>query len=147
VPGCLPRRVLRRCSYSTDWLTRIGLSVACHVGGGAKVSAGAPIPEEYKQENLELLAKGICNLEKQIQIISEFGVPVVVAVAEGFGCTKAERQLVIQRAIAAGASDAVSAAYYSHGGVGAVDLANAVINTCERGEADFKYVFPCQLCG
>lgn len=109
-------------------------------GGGPKVTAGAPIPDAYREENLDLLSKGICNLEKQIEIIRQFGVPAVVVVAQGFGCTQAERDLVCERAVAAGASRAVDAAYYSHGGEGAVDLANAVIETCETDKADFRWV-------
>uniref|UniRef100_A0A8C4E2G2 formate--tetrahydrofolate ligase n=1 Tax=Dicentrarchus labrax TaxID=13489 RepID=A0A8C4E2G2_DICLA len=49
-------------------------------GGGPNVSAGAPLPREYIDENLSLVAGGCrSNLRKQIQIAHLFGVPVVVA--------------------------------------------------------------------
>lgn len=35
-------------------------------GGGPPVTAGLPLKPEYKQENLELVAKGFCNLKKQV---------------------------------------------------------------------------------
>ena len=114
-------------------------------GGGPKVTPGAPLPEAYQQENLELLAAGICNLEKQIEICNAHGVPAVVVVAQGFGCTPAERQLVVEGALKAGAVRAVDSNYYAEGGAGAVDLAQAVIDTCDEAEADFKPLYPLEM--
>ena len=36
-------------------------------GGGSPVSAGKPLPQEYKEENVELVKKGCCNLVKHIE--------------------------------------------------------------------------------
>jgi len=44
------------------------------------VVPGEPLKKEYVEENLELLAAGIANLEKHIQNTSSYGIPVFVAV-------------------------------------------------------------------
>jgi methylenetetrahydrofolate dehydrogenase (NADP+) / methenyltetrahydrofolate cyclohydrolase / formyltetrahydrofolate synthetase len=49
-------------------------------GGGPTVTSGAPLHSVYSQENLELLGKGLCNLQKHIENGSLFNVPVVVAI-------------------------------------------------------------------
>jgi len=48
-------------------------------GGGPKVSPGKPLDEAYTTENLELLEKGVCNMQRHIEIAKMFGVSVVVA--------------------------------------------------------------------
>ncbi len=48
-------------------------------GGGPKVVAGVPLPQAYKEENIELLEKGTGNLASHIRSAKKFGVPVVVA--------------------------------------------------------------------
>ncbi|KAL0967781.1 hypothetical protein UPYG_G00256820 [Umbra pygmaea] len=77
-------------------------------GGGPNVSAGSPLPKEYIDENLSLVAGGCSsNLKKQIQIAHLFGVPVVVALNVFKTDTQAEIALVCQMAKESGASDAV----------------------------------------
>ncbi len=49
-------------------------------GGGPKVVAGKPLAPEYTDENLELLRKGLPNMERHIQNAVKFGVNVVVAI-------------------------------------------------------------------
>jgi len=49
-------------------------------GGGREVIAGRPLPEEYENENIELVQKGSCNLKKHIENAKKFGVEVVVCV-------------------------------------------------------------------
>lgn len=49
-------------------------------GGGANVVPGTPLSSEYTQENLELLQKGLCNLQKHIENCVKHGVPVVVTI-------------------------------------------------------------------
>lgn len=50
------------------------------IGGGPNVVAGNPLPLAYKEENLELLEKGLINLFHHIKNLKKFGVPVIVAV-------------------------------------------------------------------
>jgi methylenetetrahydrofolate dehydrogenase (NADP+)/methenyltetrahydrofolate cyclohydrolase/formyltetrahydrofolate synthetase len=49
-------------------------------GNGPAIVAGKPLPEVYRQENLELLREGCCNLSKHIENAKKFGMPVVVAI-------------------------------------------------------------------
>ena len=63
-------------------------------GGGPKVSAGKPLAPEYTEENLELLAAGMPNLEAHIENAKRFGIPVVVAVNSFKDDTPAEVELV-----------------------------------------------------
>ena len=88
-------------------------------GGGPTVKAGQPLAPEYVQENLELLEKGLCNLEAHIQNVKRFGIPVVVAVNSFKDDTPAEIELIRKGAIAAGAEDAVVARHWMEGGLGA----------------------------
>lgn len=49
-------------------------------GGGPTVTPGAALQKEYVEENLELVRKGLPNLEKHISNGLKYGVPVVVAI-------------------------------------------------------------------
>jgi methylenetetrahydrofolate dehydrogenase (NADP+)/methenyltetrahydrofolate cyclohydrolase/formyltetrahydrofolate synthetase len=49
-------------------------------GGGPRVVPGRALDKAYTQENLELVRKGVCNLEANIRIARKFGIPVVVAI-------------------------------------------------------------------
>ncbi|KAJ8009578.1 hypothetical protein DPEC_G00090330 [Dallia pectoralis] len=96
-------------------------------GGGPNVSAGAPLPKEYINENLNLVAGGCStNLKKQIQIAHLFGVPVVVALNVFKTDTQAEIDLVCRIAKDSGASDAVPCHHWARGGRGSLELAQAV---------------------
>lgn len=49
-------------------------------GGGPAVTPGQPLKDEYTQENLELLEKGLPNLIQHISNGKKYGVPIVVAI-------------------------------------------------------------------
>ena len=109
-------------------------------GGGPKVKAGAPLDAAYVNENLELLEAGISNLEAHIENAQKFGIPVVVAVNSFKDDTEAEVNLVREKAIEAGASDAVVTRHWMEGGAGSTDLAEAVVAACEK-PSDFKFLY------
>lgn len=113
-------------------------------GGGPKVVAGKPLAPEYTDENLDLLRKGLPNLERHIQNALKFGVNVVVAVNSFATDTQAEVELVCAAAIKAGAMDAVVSRHWMEGGKGAVALAEAVIKACEK-PSNFKFLYPLDL--
>jgi len=110
-------------------------------GGGPKVTAGAPLDPAYTSENLELLEKGVANLEAHIENALKFGIPTVVAVNSFKDDTEAEVELVREAALKAGAHDAVVTRHWMEGGQGAVDLAKAVVDACEA-PSDFKFLYP-----
>ena len=53
-------------------------------GGGPSLSPGAPLPDAYREEELDLLGKGLCNMVVHIENLRKFGVPVVVSVLYWF---------------------------------------------------------------
>ena len=110
-------------------------------GGGPRVVAGKPLDHAYTSENLPLLEKGCANLEAHIENIKRHGVPVVVAINMFKDDTPAEIALIRERAIAAGAEDALLCTHWAHGGDGAVELAEAVIAACEK-PSDFQFLYP-----
>ncbi|XP_077669336.1 monofunctional C1-tetrahydrofolate synthase, mitochondrial isoform X4 [Eretmochelys imbricata] len=113
-------------------------------GGGPNVTAGAPLKKEYTEENLQLVADGCCNLQKQIQIAQLFGVPVVVALNVFKTDSHAEVDLVCEIAKQSGAFDAVPCNHWSAGGRGAVELAQAVRKAASQ-ENSFKYLYNLEL--
>jgi len=110
-------------------------------GGGPKVVAGQPIDPAYKEENLDLLDKGLPNLMKMIENARYYGIPVVVAVNRFSSDTDREIELVRNASKAAGAEDAVASNHWEEGGAGAVDLGRAVIEACRR-PSSFQFLYP-----
>jgi methylenetetrahydrofolate dehydrogenase (NADP+)/methenyltetrahydrofolate cyclohydrolase/formyltetrahydrofolate synthetase len=113
-------------------------------GGGPKVVAGRPLAAEYTEENLELLRRGLPNLERHIQNALKFGINVVVAVNSFAADTPKEVELIRQAALQAGAMDAVVSTHWMDGGAGAVKLAEAIIKAAER-PTDFRFLYPLGL--
>ena len=101
-------------------------------GGGPKVVAGKPLAAEYTDENLDLLRKGLPNLERHVQNALKYGVNVVVAVNSFATDTPAEVELIRKAALEFGAMDAVVSTHWADGGKGAVKLAEAVVKAAEK---------------
>ncbi len=110
-------------------------------GGGPKVVAGKPLAPEYTDENLELLRKGLPNLERHVRNALKFGVNVVVAVNSFATDTPAEVELIRKSALEFGAMDAVVSTHWADGGAGAVKLAEAVVTAAEK-PTNFKFLYP-----
>ena len=113
-------------------------------GGGPKVVAGKPLAAEYTDENLDLLRKGLPNLERHVKNALKFGVNVVVAVNSFAADTPAEVELVRKSALEFGAMDAVASTHWADGGKGAIKLAEAVVRAAER-PTNFKFLYPVEM--
>jgi methylenetetrahydrofolate dehydrogenase (NADP+)/methenyltetrahydrofolate cyclohydrolase/formyltetrahydrofolate synthetase len=113
-------------------------------GGGPKVVAGKPLDVAYTEENLDLLRKGLPNLERHIKNALKFGVNVVVAINKFSTDTPAELEVVRQTAIEAGAVDAVVSTHWMDGGAGARALAEAVVKA-SRLPSSFRFLYPLDL--
>jgi formyltetrahydrofolate synthetase len=113
-------------------------------GGGPTVIPGKPLHAAYTTENLDLLGKGLCNLQAHIRIAKHFGVSVVVAVNAFATDTDAELELVRKAAQDAGAEDAVRSTHWADGGAGAADLAKAVVTACEKASR-FSFLYPLDI--
>jgi formyltetrahydrofolate synthetase len=110
-------------------------------GGGPRVVAGKPLDAAYKQENLELLKKGLPNLIQHVENARKFGVPVVVAVNTFTTDSPAELEFVREAALKAGAEDAVVSEVWGKGGAGGARLAEAVVKACEK-PSQFHFLYP-----
>lgn len=73
-------------------------------GGGPPVTAGTPLAPEYKEENVELIQKGVCNLVKHIENTAQYGVPVIVAINKFATDTDAEMEVIRTESLKAGES-------------------------------------------
>jgi len=109
--------------------------------GRFTVVAGKPLDRALLKEDLPALEEGCVNLEKQIENMKLFGVPVVVAINKFSADTKKEIELVRKKAISAGAEDAVLSEVWVHGSKGGENLARAVVKACHR-KANFKFLYP-----
>ena len=91
-------------------------------------------------ENLDALGKGIVNLERHVDNIQNvFGIPCVVSINKFTADTDAEIALLRERVAALGA-EVVLATHWADGGKGTVELANKVVELCERdSELTFCY--------
>jgi formyltetrahydrofolate synthetase len=105
------------------------------------VVAGYGLDKAYTEENLGLLEKGIDNLAAHIENVKKFGIPAVVAINRFPTDTDAEVELVRQMAIQAGAEEAVMTDHFSRGGAGSTDLAQAVVDACEK-PSNFEFLYP-----
>ncbi|MCL3784559.1 formate--tetrahydrofolate ligase [Roseburia hominis] len=102
-------------------------------GGVAKADLGT--------ENLDALKKGIVNLEKHIENLQKFGVPVVVTLNSFVTDTKVETDYVEQFCRERGCEFALSEVW-EKGGKGGIELANKVLLTLEQKESHFKPLYP-----
>ena len=83
---------------------------------------------------------GIVNLEKHIENLHKFGVPVVVTLNSFVTDTKAETDFVEQFCKERGCEFALSEVW-EKGGEGGIDLANKVLETIEHKESNFKVLY------
>ena len=108
--------------------------------GRFRVVAGRPLDPGLLREDLKAIEDGIANLEKQIENVRLFGVPVVVAVNVFPTDTEAEIELIQQRSLAAGAEGAYRSDVWAKGGAGAEELAHGVLKAAERPK-DFRFLY------
>jgi len=130
-----------------------GLKVDCAVvvasiralkmhGGAFNVRPGVPIDEKLvTKENMKALEKGCENLAKQIENVHIHGLPAVVAVNRFTSDTDREIELVRKKALEAGAEDAVAVDCWAKGGVGAVQLAKAVVAAVDKPN-QMRFLYP-----
>ena len=105
-------------------------------GGVAKADLGT--------ENLDALKKGIVNLEKHIENLQKYGVPVVVTLNSFITDTKAETDFVEQFCHDRDCEFALSEVW-EKGGEGGIALANKVLDTLEHKDSHFKVLYENEL--
>ncbi|WIF94130.1 formate--tetrahydrofolate ligase [Caminicella sporogenes] len=101
-------------------------------GGVAKADLG--------KENMEALAKGFENLEKQIENVQKFGVPAVVAINRFPTDTEDELKYIEDKCKELGV-DVVLSEVWAKGGEGGVQLAKKVVELSESGKSNYKPLY------
>jgi len=111
-------------------------------GGGFEFIPGQSVDKELmEKQNVEAVEKGCENMEKMIEDMRMFGVPVVVAINHFDYDTAEEIEVVREKAKAAGAEDAVVSKVWLNGGDGGTELAEAVVKAAEK-PSEFKFLYP-----
>lgn len=104
---------------------------------------GGVAKDDLNKENIQALEKGFANLEKHLENISKFGVPVVVALNEFPSDSQAEFDFVLEKCADLGVEISLSRVW-ADGGKGGEDLAEKVIAAAEKG-SNFKYLYELEL--
>ena len=109
-------------------------------GRALKYNGGVP-KDQLKEENLEALARGIVNLEKHIENMQKYDVPVIVTLNSFITDTEAEYQFVKKFCEDRGCEFALSEVW-EKGGEGGIALAEKVLYTLENKESHYKPLYP-----
>ena len=105
---------------------------------------GGVSKENLKEENLPALERGIANLEKHIENMKKFGLPVVVALNEFETDTEKEKEIVAKKCSELGVSCAY-ASVFANGGKGGEELAKKVISVLESEKSDYAPIYELDL--
>jgi len=108
-------------------------------------SHGGVAKENLNQENLEALQKGVPNLLKHVENVTQnYGLPAVVAINRFPQDTEAELRFVQEECKKLGVKVALSEVW-AKGGAGGVELAKEVLQLIEKGQNNFKFVYDLNL--
>ncbi len=105
---------------------------------------GGVAKADLNTENLEALKKGIVNLEKHIENLQKYGVPVVVTLNSFVTDTPAENKYVKEFCEAKGCEFALSEVW-EKGGEGGIALAEKLLDTLENKKSDFHVLYEDEL--
>ena len=125
-----------KCRYAGLKPSAVVLVATCRA---LKYNGGVP-KAETANENLAALKEGIVNLGAHIENMRKYGVPVVVAINRFLTDSQAELDFIKEYCIEKGADFALSDVF-ANGGDGGVELAQKVVEACEK-PSDFKLLYP-----
>ena len=108
-----------------------------------KYNGGVP-KDQLSTENLDALKRGIVNLEKHIENIQKFGVPVIVTLNSFTSDTEAEYAYIKRFCEQRGCEFALSEVW-AKGGEGGIALAEKVLETLEKRPSNFKVLYPDEM--
>lgn len=123
----------RKAGFKPDAVVLVATVRALKYNGGVA-------KEELGNENLEALVKGIVNLEKHIENIQKYGVPVVVTLNSFVSDTEAENEYIRRFCEEKGCEFALSEVW-EKGGEGGIALAEKVLDTLEHKESHFHTLY------
>ena len=96
--------------------------------------------DDLKKENVKALSKGLVNLERHINNIRKFGLPVIVALNHFVSDSEKEINTLLNFCKTQGVKVSMCT-HWSDGGEGTKDLAKKVIETCENKANTFKFLY------
>ncbi|MCT1797359.1 formate--tetrahydrofolate ligase [Aerococcus viridans] len=105
-----------------------------------KMHGGVLVKDLNAGENVEAVAAGFANLQKHIETMQNFQVPVVVCVNEFVTDTEAEEQVVLDKCAQLGVV-CVKSSVWANGGQGGLDLADAVVAAIDGNDQEFKATY------
>ena len=105
-----------------------------------KYNGGVSLKDDLKAENLDALKIGIENLNRHIENIKKYNLPVVVALNKFDFDTENEINSIRENCERLGAKFELSEVF-AKGGEGGIDLANTVLKSIEEDKNDFKYLY------
>jgi len=105
---------------------------------------GGVIKAELGKENLEALDKGFANLEKQVENVRKFGLPVMVAVNKFVSDTNAEIDLLVKKCKVYGVDVSLNEVW-AKGGEGGIHMAETLVKLVESSASDFKYLYDLEM--
>ncbi|MGL4403389.1 MAG: formate--tetrahydrofolate ligase [Fusobacteriaceae bacterium] len=100
--------------------------------------------KDLNQKNLDALKKGMENLDKHIENLHKFGLPVVVAMNRFLGDTEAELNLIRNHCESMGAKVALCDVW-AKGGEGGKEVANLVLEAIEKNEDNYRPLYELEL--
>ena len=124
----------RKAGLSPDCVVIVATVRALKYNGGVA-------KEDLSNENLDALKKGIVNLEKHIENIKLFGVPVVVTLNNFVSDTEAEVGFIREFCESRNCEFAVSKVW-EEGGKGGIELAEKILYTLENKKSNFTLLYP-----
>ena len=127
----------RQANLKPDAVVLVATIRALKYNGGVAKS-------DLNTENIEALKKGISNLEKHIENLQKYGVPVVVTLNAFVTDTEAEINFVRDFCTERNCEFALSEVW-EKGGEGGIELAKAVLNTLENKESNFAPLYDVNL--
>lgn len=123
----------RQAGLSPDAVVLVATVRALKYNGGAAKDA-------LSAENMAALEKGIVNLEKHIENLQKYGVPVVVTL-NAFATDTEKETAFVERFCREKGCDFALSSVWEKGGAGGIALAQAVLNTLENKESRFKLLY------
>ena len=123
----------RKSGLKPDAVVLVATTKALKMHGGIK-------KEDLGSENVDAVSMGCKNLEKHIENIGKFGVPVVVAINDYVTDTEKEHTAIINYCKNLGVQCKISS-HWENGGEGAADLAQEVAKIADSNSAEFKTLY------
>ena len=101
---------------------------------------GGVAKDDLKNENVEALKKGLVNLERHVENVKKFGLPVAIAVNHFIKDTDDEVKALVDFCNKLGIKASLCT-HWANGGEGTKELASHVADLCEKKENKFKFLY------